>query len=125
MEKIATIVLHVQPLDASGIWWNELIKLGSFAVLGGCVIWWLLTNRKELINQHNEVIKEKDKLITDLNVELKEYSKDYKEMANKSLSVLILVDDKLKNDATNSENIKDIHRMVSEIIEIEKRRNSK
>lgn len=123
MEELLAIILQGTPLDSGGIWWTELMKLGSVFVIMGAIIWWLLTNRKELIEQHTELMNKKDELIAGLNIELKDYSKDYKEMANKSLSVLILVDDKLKNDVTNSKNIEEIHRMVGEIIEIEKRRS--
>lgn len=96
--------------------WPELARLGLVFVLMGVAIWWLNDNRKEMKSEFASLIRDKDKEISD-------YSRDYKELANKSISVLILVEDKLKNDAHSSKTIEDIHRIVQDILVIEQRRS--
>ena len=90
---------------------QELSKYGLFALIAGWVVWYLLgqLKKKELELQASQS-------------ELKDYSKDYREMSMNSLKVLTLVDDKLKNDLGTNESIKDIHRMVSRLVEIQEKR---
>jgi hypothetical protein len=88
-----------------------LAKNGIIAVFAGGAIWYLITQ-----------LKKKDQKISSLETELKDYSKDYRDMDNNSLKVLTLVDDKLKTDILSNEIIKDIHRMVEEILSLQKDR---
>lgn len=93
--------------------WSELLKMGVVFVLMGLAVLYL----------HNQT-KAKEKKIESLEDELKDYSKDYNSLANNSLKVLTLVDDKLKSDNQGNEINKDIHRIVLEILELEKSRRS-
>lgn len=102
--------------------WTVLLKQGPLFVVGGLIVWWLVQNRKEMKLEYTALIEQRNTQITTLNTELKDYAKDYKDLANKSLSVLILVDDKLKADNHSGETIKEVHRIVQEILDIEKRR---
>lgn len=90
---------------------QELAKLGMVFVLMGIAVLYM-KNQKD----------KADKKVDDLEKELKDYSKDYRDLANNSLKVLTLVDDKLKSDILNNDHVREIHRMVSEILEIEKKR---
>lgn len=103
------MVLLQEPV--TGVW-NRFWEVAPVVAVLAAAVWglWILLGKKE------EEIKK-------LNDDLKEYSKDYKELANKSLSVLILVDDKLKNDNHSNDVIKEVHRIVQEILEIEKKRS--
>ena len=91
--------------------WGELMKMGMVFVLMGVGIWYMKGQKDK-----------SEKKVEDLEKDLKEYSKDYREMSMNSLKVLTLVDDKLKSDLGTNDTIKEIHRMVNDILEIEKKR---
>ena len=61
---------------------------------------------------------EKDKL----EIELKEYGKDYRSIAENAIKVVTLADARLSDETNRDEKVNDIHRMVAEILEIERRR---
>ena len=91
---------------------QKLSEYGLSFLLLGVAVWYF-----------TKQIGKKELEINQLQTDLKDYSKDYRSLADQSLKVLVLVDDKLKTDITGNETIKDIHRMVGEILEQTKKRS--
>lgn len=54
--------------------------------------------------------------------ELRDYAQDYKDISSNALKIITLADERLKTNEGSSEKITDIHRMVGEILDIERRR---
>ena len=53
-----------------------------------------------------------------LKQDVQQYAADYKQMAENAIKIITLADDKLSKDQKSDEKVRDIHRMVSEVLEI-------
>lgn len=95
--EILTILL--QDVNTLG----KLIDYGIAAGIAGVFIGYLIKRANKLEEKNEEL------------------AASYASLAEKSLTALTLVDDKLKNDAGNNEKITEIHRIVGEIYEVVKR----
>lgn len=93
MEEIIQILIKQGPLAAA---------LVGIIIL---IVWWVLRQEK----RH-------DKVTDKLNGKIEQFSNDYKNIADKSLSILILVDHKLNKESISNEDIKDILRLDKEIL---------
>ena len=93
MEEIITTLIKQGPLAAA---------LVGIIIL---IVWWVLRQEK----RH-------DKATDKLNGKIEQFSNDYKNIADKSLSILILVDHKLNKESISNEDIKDILRLDKEIL---------
>lgn len=82
----------------------ELMKVAPAV---GIMAWWVYSLKEQL---------------KDLKEDNKNFTEDYKKMAENAIKVVTIADDRLKNDQSNNEQIKDIHRMVGELLDIERRR---
>lgn len=89
-----------------------LIKeLVTVAPVVGVLGWWvysLKSDLKDIKEAHVEEIKRE-------RLENSELTKDYKKMAEKSIEILTLTDDKLKKTEEKGQVIQDIHRIVNEL----------
>ena len=80
-------------------------ELLTVAPVVGVLGWWVSSLKNQLKQEREEN---------------KEITQDYKKMAEKSIEVLTLADDKLKKNEFSGERINDIHRIVNELSELVK-----
>ena len=92
---------------------GELDIIGNLITtspVAGVLLYWVISLKKEL---------------KEAKTANAEYANDYKQMSENAIKIITLTEDKLGRDQGSNEKIRDIHRMVGEILEIEKRREAK
>lgn len=90
---------------------NLIQDLMTVAPVVGVLGWWIYSLKSEAKDQKEYFLN----LIKDQRKEIAELTRDYKQMAEKSIEILTLTDDKLKKSEVNTESIKEIHNIVKEL----------